>query len=115
MSFRGAVDVPESYRIDEFRNALRAVSISVVCRYVSHNDELLSPNARVSPADPRAEIVNEHGSTAGFLPEARRSGKGGVKVLSMHHDISTVTGEEDCHAASPLFDHACFPSMLPSN
>jgi hypothetical protein len=30
LSFRGAVAVPESYRIDEFRNALRAVSISVV-------------------------------------------------------------------------------------
>lgn len=29
MSFRGSADVPESYRIDEFRKALRAVSISV--------------------------------------------------------------------------------------
>jgi hypothetical protein len=33
MSFRGAVAVPESYRNDEFRNELRAVSISVVNRY----------------------------------------------------------------------------------
>jgi hypothetical protein len=32
MSFQGAVAVPESYRIDEFRNTLRAVSISVVYR-----------------------------------------------------------------------------------
>jgi hypothetical protein len=39
MRFRGAVDVPESYRIDEFRNALRAVSISVGSRRVSKLDE----------------------------------------------------------------------------